>query len=83
MTIDDGHDHVHIGLVRANAPEVLCRGGSALRWRISRSAGPAMLERRLQPVVILLEISLRFPIMVLCNGHDHRRPRLAVRRQAG
>ena len=61
-----------------------CVGAAVpLRWRISRSAGPAMLERRLQPVVILLEISLRFPIMVLCNGHDHRRPRLAVRRQAG
>jgi len=41
------------------------------------------LERRLQPVMIFLEISLRFPIVVFCGCHGHRRSMFAVPRQAG
>jgi hypothetical protein len=42
-----------------------------------------MLGHRLQPVVILLEISLRFSIMVFCDCRGHRRSVFAVLRQAG
>jgi hypothetical protein len=41
------------------------------------------LERRLQPVMIFLEISLRFPIVVFCGCRGHRRSMFAVPRQAG
>jgi hypothetical protein len=50
---------------------------------LSTHAGHRLLERWLQPVVILLEISLRFPIMVFCGCRDHLRSMLAVLRQAG